>query len=135
MKQALNFQWQFIPDYKDEYLNKLPNSSQTINIPHCTKEVPYNYFNEKDYQFVSTYQKLFDVDEDIKDKTAILVFDGYMLKARIYLNGHDLGEHLSGWVKVELDVTDYIKQKENKLLVILDSREDPQIPPFGYAVD
>lgn len=135
MKQALNFQWQFVPDYKDEYLNKLPNSVATINIPHSAKEVPYNYFNEKDYQFVSTYQKVFDVNEDIKDKTAILVFDGFMLKARIYLNNHDLGQHISGWVKVKIDVTQYIKQKDNRLLVILDSNEDPEIPPFGYAVD
>ena len=135
MKQALNFNWQFLPDYKEEYLNKLPNSSQIINIPHCVKEVPYNYFNEKDYQLISTYQKDFDVDEDLKNKIVNLVFDGYMLKARIYLNGNDLGEHLSGWVKVKLDVTPYIKQKGNRLLVILDSREDPEIPPFGYAVD
>ena len=71
MKQALNFHWQFMPDYKDEYLNNLPNSSQIINIPHCAKEVPYNYFNEKDYQFVSTYQKLFDVEEDIKNKIIV----------------------------------------------------------------
>ena len=135
MKQALNFNWKFVPDYKDEYLNNLPNSSQTINIPHCAKEVPYNYFNEKDYQFISTYQKYFDVDEDIKNKTINLVFDGYMLRAKIYLNGNDLGDHLSGWVKVKLDVTEYIKQKGNKLVVVLDSRENSEVPPFGYAVD
>ena len=135
MKQAINFNWQFIHDYKDEYLHNLPNSSQTINIPHCVKEVPYNYFDEKDYQMISTYQKLFDVEEDIKEKVVKLVFDGYMLKARIYLNGHDLGTHVSGWIKVELDVSEFIKQKGNKLVVVLDSSEDPLIPPFGYAVD
>ena len=63
MKQALNFNWQFVSDYKDEYLNTFPNSRETINIPHCAKEVPYNYFDEKDYQFISTYQKDFDVEE------------------------------------------------------------------------
>ena len=135
MKQALNFAWEFIQDYKDEYLNKFPNSSQTINIPHCAREVPYNYFDENDYQIISTYQKYFDVDENIENKIVKLIFDGFMLKARIYLNGHDLGEHISGYVKVELDVTKYIKQKDNKLIVVLDSREDKLIPPFGYAVD
>ena len=135
MKQALNFNWQFVPDYKEEYLNKLPNSSETINIPHSVKEVPYNYFNEKDYQIISTYEKCFDVEENIKDRSVKLVFDGYMLKAKIYLNGHDLGTHISGYVKVELDVSEYIKQKDNRLLVILDSSEDKLIPPFGYAVD
>ena len=135
MKHAINFGWQFVPDYKEEYLNKLPNSSQTIDIPHCAKEVPYNYFNEQDYQVVSTYQKLFDIEENISSKKVVLVFDGYMLKARIYLNGHDLGEHISGWAQVELDVTEFIKQKDNRLIVVLDSREDKLIPPFGYAVD
>ena len=135
MKQALNFDWLFVADYKDEYLNKLPNSSENINIPHSMKNVPYNYFNEKDYQFVSTYQKTFDVEEDINNRIIKLVFDGFMLKARIYLNGQDLGEHISGWVKVEIDVTKYIQQKGNKLVVVLDSREDEDVPPFGYAVD
>lgn len=135
MKQAIDFDWQFVNDYKDEYLNKLPNSSEQINIPHCAKEIPYNYFNEKDYQFVSTYEKIFDIDEKIDNKIVKLIFDGFMLKAKIYLNGHDLGEHVSGWVKVELDITEYAKQKGNRLLVVLDSREDPEIPPFGYAVD
>lgn len=135
MKHAINFGWQFVNDYKEEYLNKLHNSSQTIDIPHCAKEVPYNYFDERDYQIISTYEKLFDIEENIQNKIVQLVFDGFMLKARIYLNGHDLGEHISGWVQVKLDVTEYVKQKGNRLVVVLDSREDKLIPPFGYAVD
>ena len=135
MKQSLNFKWLFIADYKDDYLTRLPIGSEEVNIPHCAKEVPYNYFNEKDYQIVSTYQKTFDVDENIKNKVIKLVFDGFMLKARIYLNDNDLGTYVSGYYKVTIDVTKYIKQKDNKLIVVLDSREDPLIPPFGYAVD
>ena len=135
MKQALNFDWRFLPDYKDEYLNKFPNSSQLVNIPHCAKEVPYNYFNEKDYQIISTYRKVFDVNEDINNRVIKLIFDGFMLKAKIYLNTHYLGEYVSGWVKVEIDISDFIKQKGNELVVVLDSTEDPDIPPFGYAVD
>ncbi len=135
MKQAINFNWKFVPDYKDDYLNAFPKESQTINIPHSVKEIPYNYFDEKSYQMVSTYEKVFDIEEDIKDKVIQLVFDGYMLKARIYLNGNDLGEHVSGWIKVKLDITQFVKQKGNRLVVVLDSREDILIPPFGYAVD
>ena len=79
MKQALNFQWSFIADCKDEFLNSLPKDSEIVDIPHSVKEIPYNYFNEEDYQLVSTYQKIFDVKEDIKNKVVKLVFDGYML--------------------------------------------------------
>ena len=135
MKQAINFNWKFIPEYQDDYLKAFPKESQTINIPHSVKEVPYNYFDEKSYQMVSAYEKVFDIEEDIKDKIIHLVFDSYMLKAKIYLNDHDLGQHVSGWIKVNLDITEFVKQKGNRLVVILDSREDDQIPPFGYAVD
>ena len=92
MKQSLNFKWLFLPDFKEEYLSSLPKDCQEIDIPHCAKEVPYNYFDEKDYQLISTYQKTFDVEENINNKVIELVFDGYMLKARIYLNGVDFGE-------------------------------------------
>ena len=135
MKQALNFNWRFSPNFKEEYLKKIPDSFELVNIPHSVKEVPYNYFDEKDYQIVSTYEKIFDVEEDISNKVSVLNFDGYMLKARIILNDVDLGWHISGYVKVRIDVTHCIKQKGNRLLVILDSSEDNNIPPFGYAVD
>ena len=46
MKQPLNFGWSFIDDYKDEYLDKLPDNKKTIDIPHNAVNVPYNYFNE-----------------------------------------------------------------------------------------
>ena len=135
MKQALNYQWRFIDDYKDEFLKQMPTDSQLVNIPHSVKEVPYNYFSEKDYQLVSTYEKEFDIEENIENKIVKLVFDGFMLKAKINLNGNDLGEHISGWVKVELDITKFAKQKGNRLVVVLDSKEDHDVPPFGYAVD
>lgn len=134
MRQPLNFDWEFIPKYEKSYLEKFPGGEK-VNIPHSAKEVPYNYFDEKSYQFVSTYRKTFDVEEDIKNKIVQIVFDGFMLKARIYLNGNDLGEHISGYTKVKIDITRYLKQKGNELIVVLDSREDKDIPPFGFVVD
>lgn len=37
MKQALNFGWRFIPDYKQSYLGKM-NEGVLVNIPHILKE-------------------------------------------------------------------------------------------------
>lgn len=135
MRHAINFSWHFIPNFKEEYLKELPKQYEVVNIPHSAHNVPYNYFSEKDYQFVSTYEKVFDIEEDIKNKIIQLVFDGFMLKASIYLNNEYLGEFVSGWIKVKIDITKYVKQKGNRLVVVLDSREDKNIPPFGYAVD
>ena len=135
MKQPLNFSWRFSPSYQDEYLKNGLKEYEEINIPHTVKEVPYNYFDEKEYQKVSTYEKFFDVDYDINNQIHILRFEGFMLQADIYLNGEYLGHHVSGYVPVEIDVTKVLKQKDNHLIVVLDSREDKKYPPFGLVVD
>ena len=135
MKQSLNFGWSFVDHFKEEYLKSLPKEKIEVDIPHNPVNVPYNYFNELDYQKVFTYEKVFDVEDDIENKVFILRFAGYMLLAKIYLNDEYLGEHASGYVPVELDVTKYLKKKGNRLVVILDSHENENYPPFGYAVD
>ena len=135
MKQSLNFGWSFVDHFKEEYLKALPKEKIQVDIPHSPVNVPYNYFNELDYQKVFTYELVFDVEDDIENKVFILHFAGYMLLAKIYLNDEYLGEHASGYVPVELDVTKYLKKKGNRLVVILDSHENENYPPFGYAVD
>ena len=135
MRQPLNFGWSFIDDYKEEYLEKLPENKTIIDIPHSAIKIPYNYFNELDYQHLFTYEKVFDLEEQFHNRIHILHFSGLMVKAHIYLNGIDLGIHYSGYVPIDIDVTSAIKQKSNRLLVIVDGSEDENCPPFGYAVD
>ena len=135
MKQSLNFAWNFVPSFNDEYLKELPKDKKVINIPHTVKEVPYNYFSEKEYQMISTYEKYFDVEDFNNKKIYFLRFDGFMVKAKIYLNDHYLGEYVSIYIPVEIDVSQYLKEKDNRLLVVLDSHEDTNYPPFGFALD
>lgn len=135
MKQALNFSWKYLPFFDEKFLKEVLKDGEVINIPHTVKEVPYNYFDEKEYQKIVTYEKIFDVQEDIKNKTYILRFEAFMLKANIYLNGVHLGEYVSGYIPVEIDVSNYLKQKNNRLVVVLDSHEDKNYPPFGLVVD
>ena len=135
MKQSLSFAWNYIDDYQEDYLKCLPKEHCAVDIPHSIKDVPYNYFDEHVYQKVVTYEKLFDVEDDVSNKTSLLRFEAFMLQADVYLNNQFLGHFVSGYLPVEIDVSQYIKQKGNRLFVILDSREDNKIPPFGFAVD
>ena len=52
-----------------------------------------------------------------------------MFKADIYLNGNKLGSFYSGYLPVSIDVT-FIKKNNNRLVVILDSNENKDYPPF-----
>ena len=134
MKTSLNFNWKFIPSFQNDYLTKLPKDAEEINIPHNAFEVPYNYFNEKDYQGTVTYEKIFDVKVN-KDRRYFIRFDGIMVKAHVYFNGQDLGEHISTYLPFEVEISDFLQEKGNRLLVIVDSHEDLDIPPFGFALD
>ena len=136
MKQALNFDWGFLPYFKDEFINKINvEEIERVNIPHNPVEVPYNYFSEEDYQKIFTYEKFFNVEKYDPSLVYILKFDGFMLKAKIYLNDEYLGEFVSGYIPIKIDVSKYIKKDNNRLLVILDSKEDSNYPPFGFAID
>ncbi len=121
MKQSLAFNWNYLEDFTEEYLKTLPKEHLVVDVPHNIKDVPYNYFNEHIYQKVVTYEKFFDVEDDVSKRTSLLRFDGFMLQADIYLNEKLLGHFVSGYLPVEIDVTEYIKQKGNRLLVVLDS--------------
>ena len=136
MKQALNFEWSFIEGFDESYINKIDSAKkQIVNIPHNPVEIPYNYFSETIYQKLFTYEKIFDVEEYQKDKVYILHFEAFMFKADIYLNGELLGNFYSGYLPVDIDGSKYIKEKNNHLLVVLDSKENKDYPPFGFAID
>ena len=117
MKQSLNFSWSFIKGYDESYLNKLDKSLVSeVNIPHNPVEIPYNYFSEKIYQGLFTYEKFFDVEDYQSEKVYILHLEGFMFQADIYLNGENLGKFYSGYLPVDIPGrTKALKKLENKV--------------------
>ncbi len=137
-KYSLNFDWQYTPEFRTEFLDMTYDEKhwETVAIPHTNKEVPYNYFDEKSYQFESCYKKRITLPEKKKNKRWILHFDGVMVWAKVYLNGEFIGEHKGGYTPFSFDITEKACYgEENSLVVYVDSRENPNIPPFGFVVD
>ena len=130
MKESLNFSWSFIKGFKDEYLIKLDKvEASEVNIPHNPVEIPYNYFSEKNYQGLFTYEKLFDVDNYDDKKVYILHFEGYMFLADIYLNGDSGVRHDRVSIKDDLFLDMPItiplsaeQEKISKLFELIDRR-------------
>ena len=141
----LNNHWLFKPSFEENDLINIEdiNSFESIRIPHTNKELPYHYFDENSYQFVSSYKiKLphleFDTDEEIS-----VYFEGVMAYTEIYLNGTFLGEHFGGYTPFEINLPKGLLHlqaaghvgQDNWLFLKVDSRERDDIPPFGYVVD
>lgn len=136
MKTYIDFSWKFLPGFLGEYIKGLPKNATVVDIPHAPVEVPNSYFDERCYQKVFTYEKTFDLPElSLEKEKIILTFEGVMLKFHLYVNENDLGESLSGWVPCSFDISKYVKEKNNRLTVVVDAKEDPEVPPFGKAVD
>lgn len=125
-KTCINTDWIYRKEGKEKGVK--------VNLPHTNREVPYNYFDEKTYQFISFYEKQLWVDE--KGDRQFLVFDGVMTAFKIYLNDVFVGEYKGGYIPHHVELTDFVlKGKWNKVLVEVDSTERADIPPFGYVVD
>lgn len=134
----INDQWFYANDYKGEYLkNEFDFSNfERVDLPHTNIELPYNYFDEKSYQFVSTYAKTLKFDNSVKGKKVFLDFEGVMIAAEVYLNGIHVGGHKGGYTNFSIDITEALKINEDNILkVVVDSTERPDIPPHGYVVD
>lgn len=135
----LNFDWKYCPEWQDEMCRKSYSDSgfETVNIPHANKEIPYNYFDDKIYEFVSCYRKHFRLPNEAYEegKRVLLHFEGAANYAVVYINGKLVGEHKGAYTPFVFDITDVISKSENVISVMLDSTERKEIPPFGNVVD
>ena len=136
-KIYINNDWLFATDFKEEYIfGNIGEGMTRARIPHTTKELPFNYFSEEEYQMLCTYRKVIFAPSDWSNKRVILTFDGAAHYAEVFLNGEKIGEHYSGYTAFSLELSDKLKfDEENILVVKLDCRENLNIPPFGNVID
>ncbi len=134
MNHAINYNWNFKPHFNEEFLGQ-KITGELIDIPHSVKELPFNYFNIKDYEMISIYQK--EIDFSFSDDELIYVtFEGVMVSCKVYLNDTLVGENYGGYNAFSIDLTPYYKKGQTNLLsVIVNSNEQRDIPPFGKVID
>lgn len=134
----LNNDWGYTENYSDALLNANYDDSRlkSVRLPHTCKETPFHYFDEHIYQMVSGYRKVLTVPEEWRGKKAILTIDGAAHESEVFINGSKVGEHHCGYTAFSIDITEELRFGEDNILVIkVDSREDINIPPFGFVVD
>ena len=74
---------------------------------------------------VGWYRLSFEVPDFASGKRAVLLFDGAMSQARIYVNGQEVGFWPYGYNSFHFDITDYVKEgATNELAVRLENETD-----------
>ena len=137
-KINLNFDWKYSSDFLSDYIDQNFDYSdfETVNLPHTNKVLDYNYFDEKEYQFVSCYKKQIFIPEEYNDKVLILTFEGIASYARLYINGDYVAQHFGGYTPFIVDISSYVTFGGSNIFTVeCDSTERNDIPPFGNVVD
>ena len=127
---------------------ELPWSSQckdddwpTVDLPHDWRldfdpdencNYPFTtvagHLELRDDSFLPTgtgwYRKSLEIDDSLKDQRIYIEFEGVFSHSSVWINGHKLGTHLSGYTGFLYDITDFVKfgDEENMLVVFVDPR-------------
>jgi len=109
---------------------------EQVTLPHSNVLLPARAFDDRAYQFVSSYRRTLDLSSADRGARAFVDFDGVMTAATVFLNGVRLGEHRGGFVPFSFELTDGLRWSGNDVLAVeVDSTERPDIPPFGGHLD
>lgn len=135
---ALNDNWQFSETFKETmlYENDSTQAWKEVRLPHSCVETPFSYFDEKEYQMVCTYRKVLPGNSTWVGKRLLLTFEGIAHYSEVFFNGEKIAEHKCGYTAFTVDLSNhFLPEKDNILIVKVDSRESLNVPPFGFVID
>ena len=134
----LNNDWYFNECFSDEMLQSGYDytKNECVRIPHTVKETPLHYFDEHEYQKIAAYFKVINVPEEWRDKDVFLTFDGVLHSSVVFINGKEAATHLCGYTAFTINLSGLVNiGVDNVITVKADSREDQNLPPFGFVID
>jgi beta-galactosidase len=109
---------------------------ERVVIPHTNVKLPWHNFDDRTYEFISTYRRRFKYPAAAKGKRVFVDFEGAMTASTVWINGVALGEYKGGFTPFSFELTPHLKTGvENVLVVQVDSTERNDIPPFGHEID
>ncbi len=138
MRIYLNDDWLFRKNFDMDLLDDSCDTStmEKVRLPHTVVETPFNYFDESIYQMQAAYRKTFNTKPEWQNKRVILTVEGAAHKSAVFINGDLAIEHECGYTAYSVDLTDYLFwDKENILVIFVDSNETLNQPPFGNVID
>ena len=140
----LNGEWEFaFDDARDGIKRNLTSGKVALDkkiVVPFTYEYEASGIGDKDIHSTVWYRRNFTISESGKGKRALLCFNASDYTTDVWINGHHALQHTGGFAPFFADVTDYLKGKDNVIVVRCYDPLDPTIPrgkqswltsPFG----
>ncbi len=129
---SLNGKWDFDFDDASEGLPQhwfvKHSYSRSIEVPFCFQS-ELSGIHDPSFHDAVWYHRTIEKPEMKKDQRLLLHFEGVDYLCRVYLNGFLVKEHIGSNAGFLADVTDYLKEGENDLvLYCFDPSSDRSIP-------
>ena len=137
-KIYLNEGWKFTEQFTEDLcqLQESVKGLVDVRLPHTCKELPYNYFDENLYQMVSGYRRILNVPKLWEGKAVLFTCEGAAHEATLYVNETEVMTHSCGYTGFSVDISEYLNYGEDNVIVLkVDSRENLNVPPFGFVID
>ncbi len=101
---------------------------ERVTLPHTPKVEDLVVLYQ--WQGICYYKKELKIQPDWKNKKIGLEFEGAMHLADVWVNGVHIMQHAGGYTPFVADLTPFVKaEKTIEILVRLDNRDNPLIPP------
>jgi beta-galactosidase len=100
-----------------------------IDLPHSVATLSWRDWDPASWEANWLYRRDFDLPVDRGDARFLLRFDGALTAATPTVNGHRLPRHLGGYLPFTYEITEYVRDRDNRLDVLLDGRFGYDVPP------
>ena len=130
--QSLNGEWEFAFDDKNDGVKsglwqgkkELPLK---INVPF-TYEYPASGVGDAAQHDVVWYRRSFALAEENRGRRALLCFNAADYQTDVWLNGVHVLTHTGGFAPFSADITGFLKEGENVLVVRCEDRLNDAVP-------
>ena len=129
----LNGEWNFYIDYgnsgKDRKIYKETELPERIIVPFCP-ESRCSGVENRDFMPAVWYQKKLMLKKDLRGRL-LLHFGAVDYACSVWLNGEPVGEHRGGYASFTFDITGFIRDGENNLVVAARDDQRRGLQPRG----
>ncbi|HEV2133343.1 MAG TPA: glycoside hydrolase family 2 TIM barrel-domain containing protein [Terracidiphilus sp.] len=101
-----------------------------VTMPHCVAPLSWRNWDPAAWQDAWIYRRHFTLPSEFKGQRLFLHFERVMEGVRPAVNGHEFGEREGGFLPVQHEITDFVRNGENVLAVEVDGRW-LDAPPSG----
>lgn len=112
-----NLNGQYDCTINDDFENIPEKFDMKITVPFSV-ETPLSGVSKKLYPGeILWYRRYFELDEEYEGKRVLLHFGAVDWECKVYVNGQMVGGHTGGYIPFSFDITDYLVDGENELVV------------------